>query len=225
MKLASQFFSEEERKSVNTAVAQAEKKTSSEIVPVVATSSGRYDRPEDIVGLFFGLVVTAIILWQVSFTSEQGAREWGGTPRILDVLLLLISIVIGFIAGTAVASRIAWLRRLFTPRRQMKEEVEAKASQVFFDSSIHHTIGGTGVLIYISLYERLAVVLGDKAVVEKIGQEGIDELCETLTRSIGRGFTQALVDTIELTGEKLEPVLPRAKDDVNELHDSLVTID
>ena len=57
MKLASQIFNDQERKRVDDAVAQAEKRTSAEIVPVVATSSGRYDRAEDIVGLFVGLIV------------------------------------------------------------------------------------------------------------------------------------------------------------------------
>ena len=68
-------------------------------------------------------------------------------------------------------------------------------------------------------------VLGDKAVVENLGQEGIDELCATLTRSINQDMAQALIDTIQSTGDKLESVLPRAKNDVDELRDSLVTID
>ena len=107
----------------------------------------------------------------------------------------------------------------------MKEEVETRACQVYFDSSVHHTSGGTGVLIYISLYERLAVVLGDKTVIEKLGQEGIDELCAALTRSINQDMIQALIDTIQSTGDKLEAFLPRSNNDVNELSNSLVTID
>ena len=61
--------------------------------------------------------------------------------------------------------------------------------------------------------------------VEKLGQEGIDELCATLTQSINQDMTQALVDTIQSTGDKLEAVLPRTNNDVNELSDSLITID
>ncbi len=225
MKLASQIFNDQERKRVDDAVAQAEKRTSSEIVPVVATSSGRYDRAEDIVGLFVGLIVVAVIWWQFPSPAAHETGAWDGTPRVMEILLLFVSMIVGFIMGVCSASRLFWLRRLFTPKRQMKEEVETRACQVYFDSSIHHTSGGTGVLIYISLYERLAVVLGDKTVVEKLGQEGIDELCETLTRFIKEDITQALVDTIQSTGDKLEPVLPRAKTDANELSDSLITID
>ena len=225
MKLASQIFNDEERKRVDDAVAQAEKRTSAEIVPVVSTSSGRYDRAEDIVGLFVGLIVVAVIWWQFPSPSVQDTGAWDGTPRAMGILLLFVSMIAGFIVGASIASRISWLRRLFTPRRQMKEEVETRACQVYFDSSVHHTSGGTGVLIYISLYERLAVVLGDKTVVEKLGQEGIDELCVTLTRSINQDMIQGLIDTIQSTGDKLEAVLPRSNNDVNELSNSLVTID
>lgn len=225
MKPASQIFEDQERNRIDGAVAEAEKKTSSEIVPVVATSSGRYDRAEDIVGLLLGLIAVAGI-WSLSpAQAEHEIGAWDSAPPVVEILLLFVSVIAGFIGGAFIASKISWLRRLFTPQKQMKEEVESRARQVFFDSSVHHTTGGTGVLIYVSLYERLAVVLGDKTVVEKLGQEGIDELCATLTQSINQDMTQALVDTIQSTGDKLEAVLPKTNNDVNELSDSLITID
>jgi len=96
---------------------------------------------------------------------------------------------------------------------------------MFFDSSVHHTAGGTGRLISVSLCERLVVVPGDQLVVEKLAQEALDELCATLSGSIGRDLTPARVNTIRVSGDKLGAVLPRADDDASELPDSLVTID
>ena len=43
MQRASDLFTEEQRKQVEKAVVEAEAKTSCEVVPVVATASGRYD--------------------------------------------------------------------------------------------------------------------------------------------------------------------------------------
>ena len=51
MQRASELFNDEQRATIDQAVADAESKTSAEIVPVVATASGRYDRAEDIVGM------------------------------------------------------------------------------------------------------------------------------------------------------------------------------
>ena len=50
MQRAANFFNAEQRQQITRAVAQAESGTSCEIVPVVATVSGRYARPEDMVG-------------------------------------------------------------------------------------------------------------------------------------------------------------------------------
>jgi putative membrane protein len=56
MKRASKLLSDSDRKKISEAVAEAEKTTSGEIVTTIATSSGRYDRAEDIFGLLVGLV-------------------------------------------------------------------------------------------------------------------------------------------------------------------------
>ena len=61
---ASEIFVDADRERVNQAVREAESATSAEILPVVARSSGRYDRPEDIVGLWFA-ALAMIIVWLV----------------------------------------------------------------------------------------------------------------------------------------------------------------
>ncbi len=62
MQRASDFFNGEQRKHIEKAVVEAEAKTSCEIVPVVATASGRYDRPEDMIGLWMA-IFAAITVW------------------------------------------------------------------------------------------------------------------------------------------------------------------
>ena len=59
MQQASTLFNEEQQQQVERAVQAAEGLTSCEVVPVVATASGRYDRPEDIVGLWLATLAAA----------------------------------------------------------------------------------------------------------------------------------------------------------------------
>ena len=66
----------------------------------------------------------------------------------------------------------------------MRDEVAARARAVFFDSRVHHTAGNTGLLIYVSLYERMAAVLADQSIVDKLGQDALDELCAALTKKL-----------------------------------------
>ena len=118
------------------------------------------------------------------------------------------------------------MTRLFTPRSQMRDEVSARARGLFFDNRVHHTDGGTGVLVYVSLFEHMASVVGDATVVEKLGQEALDELCAELIEKLKAGDpTEAFCAVIASAGDRLSDKLPHAGDDVNELPDALVTID
>ncbi len=225
MQSAFNYLTEEQQKQIEQAVVDAEKKTSCEIIPVLATSSGRYDRPEDIVGLWL-TVITALALWYFFPRSDGQAGEWGGTPIAVELILAGLMMVIAFILGAVAGSRIGWLRRLFTPRQQMQDEVAARAREIFFDKRVHHTAGGTGILIYISLFEHTAVALADQAVIDKLGQPFFDQLCQKLTAGLHAGeATTAICSTIQEIGEQAATPLPRAEDDQNELQDLLVLID
>ncbi len=225
MQLASQSLSADERQQICRAVAQAESVTSAEIVPVVATSSGRYDRAEDMVGLWFGAVALAIA-WIVWPQVEREHGSWGGIPVWIDIAVLVVSMVLGFVIGAFLASRVGWLRRLFTHRTMLREEVESRARRVFFDARVHHTETRGGMLIYVSLFERQAVLLADAAIAERMGQPQIDSLCGKLTdRLRGGSLSAALCETITDCGQQLAKSLPRQANDVNELPDALVILD
>ena len=142
------------------------------------------------------------------------------------MLYLILVLLAGLIFTAIIASDVGWLRRMFTLRNQMRDEVDGRAREVFFDNRIHHTAGGTGILIYVSLYERMAVILADRQVVEQITQPTLDQICHGLAGKVGRGqATEAICEALDELGSKLATLLPRAEDDVNEVPDALVTID
>jgi putative membrane protein len=225
MQRATTLFSEQQKQQIEQAVTRAEGGTSAEIVPVVATASGRYDRAEDIVGLWVGVLAMSAVWWMLP-RVEAEVGGWGGRSMVMDWGMLVGAMVVGFIVGAVAGSRVGWLRRLFTPRQQMRDEVAARARQVFFDSRVHHTAGRTGLLIYVSLNERMAVVLADQMVLERLGQAALDELCGRLTRGLASGnVIEAMCDTIGEAGGRLAGVLPIAGDDRNEIGNALVVID
>ncbi len=225
MKKAADFFSDDDRARINRAVADAESQTSAEIVPVVAESSGRYDRPEDIVGLWLGVVCLAIVWWLLPQpTAESG--DWSGISASAHLVSLIAAVVVGFCVGAFAGSQVPWLRRLFTPAAQMRDEVRSRAHAVFFDNRVHRTAGATGLLIYVSLFERMAAIIADTSVLEKLGQNTLDELCARLTQSLQRSPpTDALCEILAAAGQRLAPQLPRDSQDRNELPDALVIID
>ncbi|MCH2125717.1 MAG: hypothetical protein MK165_13045 [Pirellulaceae bacterium] len=225
MQRASDLFNEEQRKQIEKAVSEAEDRTSCEIVPVVATASGRYDRPEDMVGLWLA-VLAAVAIWFAFPRTLSDSGSWDGQSLVVPLLIMVVGVVVAFIVGSVTGSRVGWLRRLFTPRQQMLDEVAARARETFFDKRIHHTSDATGILIYVSLFEHRAVVLGDQNVMDKLGQDFLDRLCQQLTAGFHQGDPlEAMCAVIASAGEELADPLPRSADDVNELADSLILID
>ena len=97
---------------------------------------------------------------------------------------------------------------------------------MFYGQTVHHTAGQTGVLIYVSLYERMVAVLADQVVSDKLGQTSLNELRDMLIVGLRDGkVTNAFCQTIQAAGQRLAPVLPRQADDANELPEALITID
>jgi putative membrane protein len=84
----------------------------------------------------------------------------------LPVLLATLLVAVFFILGG--------------PTRQ----VEARALLAFYQSNIQRTIGATGVLIFVSLMERRAVVLADKAIDELVPKDTWRALCDQLIAGI-----------------------------------------
>jgi putative membrane protein len=225
MRLASERFTADERHRVALAVRDAEASTSAEIVPVVATSSGRYDRAEDVAGVLLGLLLLSAAWWGFRGTDAD-AGDWGLSPARFELPAMILAFLVGFVGGAAAAARWGTLGRLFTPRGHMEQEVAARARAVFFDRRVHHTAGGSGLLLFVSLHERTACVLGDEEVLERLGQEALDEVCGLLVRGMRDGdATAALSAAIRELGARLARVLPRAGGDRNEIADALVTLD
>src|SRR5437870_1310868 len=146
MQRASQHFTDGQRAAIAKAVVEAESKTSAEVVPVVATASGRYDRAEDIVGLWCALLAV-VALWFLLPHPTGEVGDWGTAGSFWPLALLIVASVVAFGGGTIVGSKVGWLRRLFTPRRQMKEEVAARAREVFFDKRGYRPPRSTGLLV------------------------------------------------------------------------------
>ena len=218
-------ISDDDRLLINRAVADAERACSAEIVPALASASGRYDRAEDFAGLTLA-VALFLVTWLFFQRDDPTAGGWDGPTVALQWPVFTAVIVGGFLVGMIAAANVWWLRRLFTPRAQMREEVFAKARQVFFDQRVHHTRSAAGLLIFVSLYERSALLVADQRAMEALGQAGLDQLRDDLIARLRRESpAAALAATIRAAGQRLIAALPAAASDTNELPDALVLVD
>ncbi len=226
MKKASKLFSEKERQAVAEAITAAESQTSGEIVPVVATASGRYDRAGDLFG-----VVTALIALAGVWIGFQDIRlvetEWGQQlSPTLGLLPVLAIVLAGFVLGTCLATLVPELRQPFITRKELEEEVARSTAEIFQRLRLRRTAGATGILIYVSLYERRVRVLGDDAIAARLSDSDWQGVCDLVVQGLRKGqAADGLIRAIAACGELLATHFPIQPDDVNELSNELHLID
>jgi putative membrane protein len=225
MKKASAWFTESDRKALAEDIARAETATSGEIVPVVATTSGNYDRAEDLFGLLFALVSLSVI-WLLQGVVSAGGKWSPGPAESLSLPVVLSIVAVAFFAGSVLATVIPGLRLPFIPRSEMDRSVERRAAEAFYRFRLGRTAGATGVLIYVSLFEHRVRVFGDDAINEKIDQETWQEICDLVVGGIRKGEpARGLSAGILRSGEVLARHFPIDPEDRNELVNTLHLID
>lgn len=216
------FLTDAERRLVEQAVGEAERKTAAEIVCALATESGRYDRAESLVGLMGALIGLGVAQWLAigPVVTEPGA--WI-VQKGASLPWLSLATVCGFVAGSLAASYWHGLRRLFTARREMEREVTRSADHLFVVRRMASTRDRAGLLIYVSLAERLVVVRGDDGVLQAAGQPFLDGLRDLAVSRLRAGQrTEAFTDTLRAAGEQLSQRLPLPAADTNELPNRLL---
>ncbi len=226
MKNATKLFNKNEINNIQDTISEVEKMTSAEVVPVVVSASGRYDRAEDLFAFLFSLLVLGCI-WGWFQGINLSAEGWSGTPAFsINLLMVLTILVVTFFIGIALASHFPLLRLPLITKREMQEEVERRARETFQRLKIRATEKATGILIYVSLYEHMVHVVGDDTITSKLSQNDWEELSDIIISGFKRGNPEeGMRNGILRCGELLAQHFPVEPGDRNELANTLHLID
>ena len=212
--LASKFLSDSEKASVSNAVKEAEKMTSGEIVPMVVSSSYDYPMANVIGGVAFSLPLALIL------TPIIGGWLWIGSR---DMWLFVGLLAVLFIIFHEITKRIDWLKRLFISGKEIEEEVEEAAVINFFNEGLYRTRDETGVLIFISVFERKVWVLADRGIHQKAEEGQWDDIVQLIVAGIKQNRqAEAICEAIQKVGVKLKEHFPIKPDDTDELKNIIV---
>jgi putative membrane protein len=218
---AKKFLSKEQLNRIEQSIHDAEKLTQAELVGAVATESGRYDRSESIFGLYTAVVFLGIAELLRTIFFARGSWDIGaGLPFSWQAPL----VVIGFIVGSLIATYIHPVRSCFISKREMDEEVKKAASHVFAEAKVSSTEKRTGILVYVSLFERKVMILADNAAMKIVGQEGIDKLRDIAVKHLKQNerektFTSTFMEAANMLKDKL----PSGEINPNELSNQILT--
>jgi putative membrane protein len=212
--LTDTFLSERDREKIRSAVENAERKTSGEIVPMVVSSSYHYPMSDVLGATAFAFplsVLLTLVICSRLWIENQGMWVFIGLFALL------------FVACHVLIRKIPPLKRLFISRREIDEEVEEAAVTAFFREGLYKTRDETGVLVFISVFERKVWVLADRGIHTHMGQEAWVGIVDHITRGIReKRQAEAICEAVGRIGDMLATYFPIKDDDTNELGNLIV---
>ena len=205
---AVRVLDEDGQRLVHAAVEKAERRTVGEILPVVVERSDPHPGAEWMAALVFVLVgSSALLAWM---------------PWQEPVEVLLIQILLGG-AGFGLARLLPDFKRIFVFEDRANGVTQEQAFQEFFAQGLHKTEAATGVLIFVSLFERRVVILADEGIDSKVDAAFWANTDDLILEGIHRGaLAEGLVAGIDRAGELLAEYFPWREGDRNEIPDRVI---
>lgn len=197
---------------IKTAIEQAEAQTSAEIVPMIVSTSTLARHVFPILFLGLGLISSE------AYHLMPIDAFYPLTPSMVFFILVFMSALIAF-----VLSRFNCVKRALTSDIEEALNVERRALSEFYQAQMTSTLSKTGILLFLSLQERKAVVLADKSISDKFDKSVWEGVIQELLRGAkNESLTHGIVSAIHACAELVKKDFPRHANDKNELADKLI---
>jgi putative membrane protein len=221
-------LTEADRERVSAAITAAEGTTAGEIVVGVTETSDAYHD----VGLHWAvLVLIAVLAWAAAWPSalqwwwDKLLGGWGAEPSLRQLLTFLMILAVLKFTAVLLILKYRPLRLALTPGQTKTRRVRRRAVTVFKAGAERRTTGRTGILIYLSMAERRAEIIGDEAITSVTTAETWGEAMHALISEVREGrVADGMVAAIERIGVVLAEHFPRSAEDKNEIPDKLIEL-
>jgi len=220
-------LSADDHAGVSAAIAAAEAKSDGEIIAIAADQSDAYHD----VGLHYAVLVLFLVLAFFAIWPHQlelwwtRLMGWTAEPSMRQLLTLLLGFAL--LKFLVVLFILKWrpLRMLLTPGSTKTRRVRRRAVMLFKTGAERRTIGRTGILIYLSMAERRAEIVGDEAITAVTTPETWGEAMAALLKDVRDGRPgDGIVAAVGLIGDVLATHFPKTSEDSNEIPDKLIEL-
>ena len=220
-------LSAEDHAKVSAAIAAAEATSDGEIIAITADQSDAYHD----VGLHYAVLVLFLVLAFFAIWPQQlefwwtRLMGWTAEPSMRQLLTLLLGVAL--LKFLAVLFILKWrpLRLLLTPGSTKTRRVRRRAVMLFKTGAERRTIGRTGILIYLSMGEHRAEIVGDEAITAVTTRETWGEAMAALLKDVKAGRPgDGIVAAVGLIGAVLATHFPKSSEDSNEIPDKLIEL-
>jgi putative membrane protein len=200
------FFDEATKAQAAEVVKGIEARTAAEVVVAVRRASGHYRHTDYLVGFALALVTLVAMLY---------------LPPEFPLEAFPVDVALSFATGTAVSAVLPGLRRRLTASALQEAYVRMAARSTFVELGVSRTSGRTGILVFVSVFERRVEVVADVGVdAAALGSEWEAALARLSAAVASSESPEPFLEALQGLAAPLARVLPRSEDDVNELPDA-----
>ena len=219
--------SKDDHDRVSAAIAEAEAGTAGEIVAVTAPVSDSYHD----VGLHYAIGVLFLVLASVAIWPGLLDKwwtlliGWSAPPSMRELMTLLLGVCLAKFLAVLFIMKWKPLRLALTPGPTKTRRVRRRAIILFKAAAERRTEGRTGVLIYLSMGEHRAEIVGDAAITAVTSPDTWGEAMAALIAEVKAGKpADGFVAAVGLIGAELAAHFPRSSSDKNEIPDKLIEL-
>ena len=210
---------------IQDAVKHAESKTTGEIAIAVTAESSSYAFWELITAVGVSLLLLASLFPLAGqIYAWLGRVFWGPEPWYLAafyVIVCTIEVLLLYLLFNIPA-----FDSLVVPQKAKDAAVYARAVRYFTESGVYCTKEHSGILIFVSYFEREVRVVADKGISEKISQDLWNLIADELAESFAKGNAKdAFINAVNKCGDLLAENFPNHEDNPDELPDGLVVLE
>jgi len=181
-----------DHEAVTAAIHAAERRTSGQIVCVLAHASSDYAYAP----ILWASALALLAPWPL-ITFTPWSVQW----------IYLIQLAVFIVAGLVFS--LTPLRLALVPRAVRRARAHRAALEQFVVRRVAHTRNRTGVLIFVSLAERYARIIADEAIAQKVPNAEWQAVIDALTGHMRDGhIAQGFVAAIERCGAVLAAHAP-----------------
>ena len=218
-------LSDKDFEEIKESVKKAEEKTNGEIALAITAESSHYSFWELGTSVLISLLLIVCLLpltnqiygWLSTFI-------WGMTPLYLVLFYFAVCAVITLILFGVF--NIVEIDRIIVPESVKQNAVKNRAVRYFAESGVYCTKDHSGILVFVSYFEKSVYIVADKGISEKISQDLWnlirDEMLDLLKQNDVKG---AFTDAVSRCGDLLSEYFPAKSENPNELSDGLVVLE
>ncbi len=207
--LGMMFLTDNEKQKIADAIETAERKSTGELVTVVARAADSYRYIPLLWPALIALLLPGVLLIfapDLAVIKVYAAQV--GLFVILELILLVPSV-----------------RMAVIPKSVKHRRARRLAREQFFAQGLHLTRDRTGVLIFVSVAERYVEIIADAGINAKVPPGSWDKMVtDFVTQVRARHVADGFLAVVKSTGDLLAEHFPRPDDYLDELPNHMIEI-